>query len=85
MKTKQVSIQMECVPLEKTTQHHGGVGEGYTSNTEVVGYRYTVTKIRNAATIEWDKKLTLRIGTDLTEEQAEAIARCKTFDVTITN
>lgn len=85
MKTKLIGITMECVPQESITQHHGGPGEGYTTDSKITRYRYTVTRMKNAAVIEWDKTLTLRIGTDLTEEQAEAIARCKTFDVTITN
>lgn len=49
---------------------------------------YEVTQMSNAVLVEWphlnvDNMLT--IGTNVTEKQADEIARCNSFDVVISN
>ena len=90
MKDKQIAITLEQVIDEETTQnfdqrHPGG---GPVTDVKEVGRHYNITRMRNAAVIDWEtgsfKNRKLRVGDSLTETEADEIARCKVFDVTVT-
>lgn len=88
MNKKQIALTIERIETTSSIQHfdrkQGDVGQGPWT-TQVIDVRYEVVKIRNAAVIKWDDNIVIKVGTSLTETQADSIARCSAFDVTITN
>lgn len=88
MKAKQISIILEQHRHTETRQHHGGLGEGFTTEEIETHRDYHVIQMRNSAKIDLGSRgpndlRYVRVGDVLTEAQAEELARYKVFDVTI--
>lgn len=89
MKTKQIGIVLEQRIEVQTTQTFdrkpGQVGDGPWTEQHEKPAVYEVTQLRNAVVIDWQSNglKEIRIGDELTEDQADAVARCKVYDVTV--
>lgn len=81
---KKISITLEQILAEETTQKHDL--RSYTTEVKPLPTTYKITKMRNAAVIDWGhgkRGLKLRVSDVITEAEADELARCQVFDVTI--
>lgn len=81
MKQKQIAITLQQIKRAHEVQHH--TDSGFT--TEVVNDSsvYEVIKMKNACVIDLNGSNEIRIGDELSETQADYIARMKCFEVTV--
>ncbi len=88
---KTVHITLEQRRTTETKQHHRG-GANYTPadfDTEEIELptQYEIVGLRNAVVIDWHQhdagRHSLKIGDKLSEQEADAIARCPRYEVTV--
>lgn len=87
---KQISITLERIETTSTRQHFGSPTSGHPTRSETVTDKveYEVVQLRNAVVVKHescfrDCSCTLKIGTRITEKQADDVARSKNYEVTV--